>query len=106
MPKEDNKILKYNHGEKSLKVPFIIYADLECLLEKISTCINPYINPESFSHNNPEKSSTTKANEHTRSGYSLFTHSSFDATKMSLVVLQVKTVWRNFVWIWESMQQK
>ena len=27
MPKEDNKILNYNHGEKSMKVPFIIYAD-------------------------------------------------------------------------------
>ena len=24
MPKEDNKILKYNHGETSMKVPFII----------------------------------------------------------------------------------
>ena len=34
MPKEDNKILKYNHGEKSMKVPFIIYADLESFLEK------------------------------------------------------------------------
>ena len=32
MPKENNKILKYNRGEKSMKVPFIIYADLECLL--------------------------------------------------------------------------
>ena len=29
MPKEDNKILKYKHVEKSMKVPFIIYADLE-----------------------------------------------------------------------------
>ena len=38
MPKEDNKILKYNQEEKSMKVPFIIYADLECLLEKRSTC--------------------------------------------------------------------
>ena len=28
MPNEDNKTLKYNHGEKSNKVPFIIYADL------------------------------------------------------------------------------
>ena len=27
MPKEDNKILKYNHGEKSIKVLFIIYVD-------------------------------------------------------------------------------
>ena len=34
MPKEDKKIMKYNHGEKSLKVPVIIFADLECLLKK------------------------------------------------------------------------
>ena len=47
MPNEDNKILKYNHREKYMKVPFIIYDDLECLLEKISTC-----------HNNPEKPKT------------------------------------------------
>ena len=33
MPKEHEKI-KYLPGEKSLKVPFIIYADLECLLKK------------------------------------------------------------------------
>ena len=34
MPEKDNKILKYNQGEKSMKVPFIISADLEFLLEK------------------------------------------------------------------------
>ena len=34
MPNEDKKILKYNHGEKSMKASFTIYADLECLLEK------------------------------------------------------------------------
>ena len=44
MPEKNNKKLKYNHGEKSMKVPFIIYADLESSLEKMSTC-----------HNNPEK---------------------------------------------------
>ena len=54
MPTKDNNIIKYNHGEKSMKVPFIIYADLECLLEKMSTCIN-----------NPNESSTTKINKHT-----------------------------------------
>ena len=63
MSKEDNKILIYNHGEKSMKVVFIIYADLESLLEKMNTC-----------NNNPKKSSTTKINKHTPSGYSLFTH--------------------------------
>ena len=34
MPTEDNNKLKYNHEEKSLKPPFAIYADLECLLLK------------------------------------------------------------------------
>ena len=46
---------------------------MECLLENISTC-----------HNNPEKSSTTEINKHTPSGYSLFTHCSFDKTKNKL----------------------
>ena len=39
MPTKANNIIKYNHGEKSMKVPFVIYADLEFLLE-MSTCIN------------------------------------------------------------------
>ena len=70
MPEECNKILKYNHGEKYVKVLFIIYADLESLLEKVNTC-----------YNNNTKSSTTKISKHTSSGYSLFTHCSFDTTK-------------------------
>ena len=39
IPKEDNKILKYNHGENSIKVQFIIYNDLESLLEKWALAI-------------------------------------------------------------------
>ena len=73
MPKEANKILKYNYEEKSLKVPFIIYANFKSFLEKMNTC-----------HNNPEKSSTTKINKHTPSGYSLFTHCSFHKAKNKL----------------------
>ena len=69
MPNEDNEILKCNHGEKSLKAPFMIYADLECLLEKMHSC-----------QNNPEKSYT----EHTPSGYSSFASCSFDAAKKKL----------------------
>ena len=34
MPKEDRKILTYNHREKSMKVPFIIYADLVVFTRK------------------------------------------------------------------------
>ena len=34
MPSNDNNFIKYNQGEKSLKLPFVIYADLECILKK------------------------------------------------------------------------
>ena len=30
MPNKDNNKIKYNQGEKSVKLPFIIYTDLEC----------------------------------------------------------------------------
>ena len=70
MPTEENKILKYNHGEKSLKIPFTIIADLERLLIK-----------EQSYQNNPEKSYTDKKAEHEPSGYSLSLICSFDATK-------------------------
>ena len=74
MPTKGNNTIKYNHGEKSIKMPFtIIYADLECLLEKIDTC-----------ENDPNKSSTTKINKHISSSYSIFTHCSFDESKNKL----------------------
>ena len=73
MPNKDNNTIKYNQGEKSMKLPFTIYADLECLLKKMSTC-----------QNNPNESSTTKINKHTPSGYSLFTHCCFDNSKNKL----------------------
>ena len=46
MPKQVERILKYNPGEK-LKAPFAIYLDLGCLLKKGQSC-----------ENNPEKSYT------------------------------------------------
>ena len=71
MPNEDKKILECNPGEKSLKVPFIIYADLECLLEKIDTC-----------QNNTEESYTEKRAKHKPSGYSRVTCRSFHKLKI------------------------
>ena len=84
MPEKDNKILKYNHEEKSMKVPFIIYADIESLLEKMNTC-----------HNNPEKSSTAKINKHAPSGNSLLTHCFFDTTKNKLDYYRGKNCMKN-----------
>ena len=85
MPEEDNKILKYNQGDKSMKVSFIIYADLESLLEKTNT-----------GYNNPEKSSSTKIIKDTPSVYSLFTQGSFDTTKNNLDYYRGKNCMKNF----------
>ena len=57
----------------SLKVPFIIYVDLESLLEIIYYC-----------QNNPKKSYTEKKAKHKPSRYSWFTCCSFDASKNEL----------------------
>ena len=70
MPREDNKILNYNHGEKSLKAPFTIIADLECILPKTSSC-----------QNNPEESCTEIKAMNEPSGYSLITCYSFEKSK-------------------------
>ena len=70
MPNHNNKILKYNHGEKSMRATFFIYAALECLVEKIHSC-----------QNNPEKSIQRQKFKHMPSGCSLFTNCSFDETK-------------------------
>ena len=73
MPKWFEKILKYNPGEKSLKAPFAIYLDLECLLKKEQSC-----------QNNPEKSYTEKKAKHEPSGWAMFTKCSFDEKENKL----------------------
>ena len=68
MPTKLNKFLKYNHGEKSLKAPFVIYVDLECLLLKQQSC-----------QNNPNKSYTERKGIHEPCGHSLDLICSFDS---------------------------
>ena len=58
MSSENTKILEFNQYQKSDKAPFIIYADLECVIEKIDRC-----------KNNPENSSTAKVSEHIPPGF-------------------------------------
>ena len=38
MPSEDTKILEFNQYQKSDKATFIIYADLEFIIERIDGC--------------------------------------------------------------------
>ena len=53
IPSEETKISEFNQYQKSDKAPFIIYADLEYLIEKTDGC-----------KDNSEYSSTTKVGEH------------------------------------------
>ena len=85
MPTKDNNIIKYSQGEKSIEFPCVVYADLECLLKKMSTC-----------QNNPSESSTTEINKHVPSCYSLFTHCSFDKTKNKLDYYRGKDCMKKF----------
>ena len=59
MPKKDKNILKYNSGEKSLKVANVIYFDLEALQIKQHSL-----------QNNPKTSYTEKKTIHEVCGYS------------------------------------
>ena len=62
MPSEDTRISDFKQYQKSDKAPFIIYADLECIIKKIDGC-----------KNNPENSSATKVSKHILSGLSMST---------------------------------
>ena len=74
MPSEDTKILEFNQYQKSDKAPFIIYADLDSLIEKINGC-----------KKKSENSSTSKVSERFHHGF------------QCLMYTEVKIVWKFFV---------
>ena len=86
LPSEHTKILEFNQYQKSNKAPFTIYADLECITERIDGC-----------KNNPENLSTTKVSKHIPSSVSVSTISPFRSIENKHDVIEVKTVWKSFV---------
>ena len=66
MPSEDTKKWEFNQYQKSDKAPFIVYADLACLIEKTDGC-----------KSNPQNPHTTKVSEHIPLGFSMSTILSF-----------------------------
>ena len=72
-------------------LPFIIYADLECLIEKIDGC-----------KNNPENSSTTKVSEHIPSGFLMSTISSFKNIENNHDIYRGKNCMKTF---YESLRE-
>ena len=79
-PFQDTKILEFNQYQKSNKALFIIYADLECIIEKIDGC-----------KNNPENSC-----EHIPSGFSMSTISSFRSIENKYDVYRGKDCVKKF----------
>ena len=67
LPKEKDKIKSSTSGKNTLKIPFIIYADFECLHLKMDTC-----------ENTPNRSYTEKKTLHVPSGFSILTCCFFD----------------------------
>ena len=60
MLSDDTKILEFNQYQKSNKTSFIIYVNLECIIEKVDWC---KINPENLS--------TVKVSKHVPSDFSI-----------------------------------
>ena len=85
MPEEGENILKYSPKDKSLKAPFIIYADLGFLLKKEQSC-----------QNNPKNSYPQRKVKHKPSGYLLNLICSFDETKNSLKFYRRKDCTKRF----------
>ena len=83
---EDTKMLEFNQYQKSDKAPFIIYEDLECIIEKIDG-----------RKNSPENSSTTIASKHIPSGFSMSTISSFRSIENTYDVYKGKDCMKKFL---------
>ena len=67
MPIEEKIYISSTPGKNSLKMSFLVYADIECLLIKISSCENTDI-----------KSFREKKEVHVPCGYSIVACYSFD----------------------------
>ena len=91
MPSEDSKILEFNQYQKYDKESFIIYADLECIIENIDEC-----------KNNLENSSTAIVSEHILSSFSMATIFSFRSIENKHDVYRGKYCIKKFC---ESLRQ-
>ena len=81
-----NKIIEHNPGEKSLKAPFAIYLDLECILKKLQS-----------SQNNPEKSYTEKKLDMSLLVGQCLQDVHLIKKKINLIIIEEKIVLKNYV---------
>ena len=79
MPSKDTKTLAFNQYQQSDKVQFNIYADLECLIEKIDRCKN---SPENWS----TTSTISPTSEHIPEGFQYLQWRYLKAQKISMKI--------------------
>ena len=81
-----NPVIPYSDGQFQFKVPFIIYADFESILEPIQ---GP--------GNNPSISSTRGVNIHTPSGWCFYSKFAYEKSRILLRNIEERIVLANFV---------
>ena len=82
---DDDNILESKPGKKSVKLAFVISADLECLLLKMNTC-----------NNTPNKSYAIAKELHKTSGYFLLTSCSFDKSENKQTYYRARDCMKRF----------
>ena len=90
MPSEDTKLFELNQYRRSHKVLFIIYENLESIIENIDGY-----------KNNPENSSTKKVSEHIPSGFIMSTILPFSSMENKYDVYKGKDCMKK---IYESLE--
>ena len=85
IPSGDTKILEFYKYQKSDEASLIIYAYIECIIEKLDWC-----------KNNLENSSTTKVSEHIPWGFFNIYNSSFRSIERKHDVYRGKDWMRKF----------
>ena len=86
MPRKEEAQLKYHDGQKQLRVPFIMYADFESILEPFDSVSN-----------DPTKSGTEKMNIHTPSGWCTYSKFSYGEVPDPLEVYRGKDCAQKFI---------
>ena len=81
-----NPIVQYSDGQSQFKVPFIMYADFESILEPIQG-----------SGNNPRISSTRGINNHIPSGWCIRNEFAYGKVENPLKLYRGKVALRSFV---------
>ena len=79
MANEGNNILKYNHYQKSIKVPLTIYVGFEAIPKKTCAC-----------GNNPETSRLKMINKDLACGFSVFVKYSYDNSTNEKKIIEEK----------------